>query len=238
MRTRPLNKLLPYFITLIAFGFTGCSTTGMLPIENDIQTDQERIAETTENQSLYIIRPGDEIEILVWEQPSFNTLTTVSRMGTVAVPLVGEIMVVGLTQDELKRSLEVKLAEFIKGDINLTISVRNTDTMIVSVLGKVARPDNYPVVDQTSIFRLLSTAGGLTEDANMKKVKLYRQSMPNGYETLNLIEYLDSGQLDAPEITVRPGDIVFVPKNENAVHEMSDFLRDVIILFGIFRVFN
>jgi polysaccharide export outer membrane protein len=210
----------------------------MLPKETDIQTEPQRIAETSENQSLYIIRPGDEMEILVWEQPSFNTLTTVSRMGTIAVPLVGELMVVGLTQGELKRTLEVKLAEFIKGDINLTISVRNTDTMIVSVLGKVARPDNYPVVDQTSLFRLLSTAGGLTEDANMKKVKLYRQSMPNGYETLNLIEYLDTGQLNAPEISVRPGDIVFVPKKENAVHEMSDFLRDVIILFGIFRVFN
>ena len=213
-----------------------CTATRDLPSEPPPQTTDD--VRPTPAESQYVIRPGDEIEILVWEQPSFNTLTTVSRLGTVAIPLVGEVMVSGLTQDQLKRDLEGKLAEFIRGDMNLTISIRNTDTLIVSVLGMVESPDNYPVVDQTSIFRILSTAGGTLEDANLKKVRLYRQIGPENYTTLDLFSYLESGQMNSPDILVRPGDIIYVPKKENAVREMSEFLRDVIILFGIFRVFN
>lgn len=198
------------------------------PPAEQIQTDQPE----------YQIRPGDEIEILVWEQESFNTLTTVSRTGTIAVPLLGEISVVGLTQEELTRELERRLAEYVRGEVNLTVSIRNLDDMIVSVIGMVASPDNYPVIDQTSIFRIIATAGGQTELANMKRVKVYRPTGPDDFVTLDLIEYLDSGRMNSPELMVRPGDIVYVPREENVVREMSVFLRDVVVLFGIFRVFR
>ncbi|MAO64140.1 MAG: hypothetical protein CL666_04005 [Balneola sp.] len=226
------------FLFLVLITAQACTSTRELPSDPPPQISKTILPQTAESEKIYIIRPGDEIEILVWEQPSFNTLTTVSRLGTIAIPLVGEIIVAGLTQEQLKRELEGKLAEYIKGEMNLTISIRNTDILIVSVLGMVARPDNYPVVDQTSIFRILSTAGGTTEDANLKKVKLYRQTGPEEYVTLDLFEYLESGQMNSSTLLVRPGDIVYVPKKENAVREMSEFLRDVIILFGIFRVFN
>lgn len=236
MRTQQQFYIYP-FIILVLIMAQACTATRDLPSDSPPQTTNDvRLA--TAEAGHYVIRPGDEIEILVWEQPSFNTLTTVSRLGTIAIPLVGEVMVAGLTQEQLKRDLESKLAEFIRGEMNLTISIRNIDTLIVSVLGMVASPDNYPVVDQTSIFRIISTAGGTTEDANLKKVKLYRQTGPEDYITIDLLEYLDSGQMNSPELLVRPGDIVYVPRKENAVREMSEFLRDVIILFGIFRVFN
>lgn len=226
------------FIILVLIMTQACTSTRELPADPPPQNQTTEPAQPVASDNQYVIRPGDEIEILVWEQPSFNTLTTVSRLGTIAIPLVGEVSVAGLTQEELKRDLEGKLAEYIRDEINLTISIRNTDTLIVSVLGMVALPDNYPVVDQTSIFRILSTAGGHTEEANLKKVKVYQQSGPEDYVTLNLLEYLDSGQMNSSEILVRPGDIVYVPRKENVVREMSEFLRDVIILFGIFRVFN
>ncbi len=237
MRTKLFPCLYPVIIIVLIL-IQACSSTRGLPDDSTHQAPNATHSQTEESENQYVIRPGDEMEILVWEQPSFNTLTTVSRLGTIAIPLVGEIMVAGLTQEELKRDLEGKLAEYIRGEVNLTISIRNVDTMLVSVLGMVTRPDNYTVIDQISIFRIIATAGGLTEDANLKKVKLYRQTGPENYVTLDLFEYLDSGQMDSPELLVRPGDIVYVPKEENVVREMSEFLRDVIILFGIFRIFN
>lgn len=238
MRTKRNSYIIYPVIFLVLIMTQACTTTRYVPSDPPPKTSNTVSPQTVESENQYVIRPGDEIEILVWEQPSFNTLTTVSRLGTIAIPLVGEINVAGLTQEELKRDLEGKLAEFIRDEINLTISIRNTDTLIVSVFGMVARPDNYPIVDQTSIFRILSTAGGPTEEANLKKVKLYHQDSPEYYVTLDLFDYLESGQMNSSEILVRPGDIVYVPKKENAVREMSEFLRDVIILFGIFRVFN
>lgn len=189
-------------------------------------------------EDTYRIRTGDEIEILVWEQPNFNTLTTVSGLGFIAIPLVGEIQVTGMTKEELHRELERRLSEFIKGDIELTISIRNTDGLMVSIFGMVTRPDNYPVVDKTSIFRVLSTAGGPTPDANLRRVKVYRPKNGKPAETLDLTEYLENGELDSEEVMIYPGDIIYVDQRENVVREMSEFLRDVVILFGIFRVFN
>jgi len=239
MREKLVHPMLSVVLVISFLAVTqACSSTRTMSDDRNGEIMDRAAIEAQTAEASYQIRPGDEIEILVWEQPSFNTLTTVSRLGTIAIPLVGELTVAGFTQEELVRELERNLTEYVRGDINLTVSIRNTDTMIVSVLGMVTEPDNYSVADQTSIFRLLATAGGHTELADLKKVKLYRQASPEDYVELNLLEYLDSGQMNSMSLVVRPGDIVYVPKKENVVREMSEFLRDVVVLFGIFRVFG
>jgi len=233
-----LNKV--YSVVILIFIMTqACTTPSEMTSDKPSQIPDLSTPQVVGSEEQYVIRPNDEIEILVWEQSSFNTQTTVSRFGTITIPLIGEIMVAGLTKGQLKRDLKEKLSEYIKGDINLTISIRNTDQMIVSVFGMVSRPNNYPVVEQTSIFRLLSSAGGPTENANMEKVKIYRLSSgPENYATLDLKQYLEDGQMNAPNLLVRPGDVVYVPEKDNVVREMSTFLRDIVLLFGIFRVFD
>lgn len=192
--------------------------------------------------STYQIQSGDEIEVLVWQQSKFNTTTKVSSTGTIAVPLIGEVQASGLTQDQLKRDLRKNLSDYIKGEINLTVSVRNTDNMQVAVFGMVSEPDNYPVVNKTSIFKVLSRAGGPSETANLRNVRIYRKNgtpdkSNSNYTTLNLTEYLEKGQ-EGPAAQVYPGDVVYVPEQKNAIREMSGFLGDVVLLFGIFRVFR
>lgn len=221
-------------LTLITLGCSGSKHT----MEDQSMTQPMYNPVTTEVEADYRIRTGDEIEILVWQQPSFNTLTTVSRMGTIAIPLAGEIEVTGLTQSELQRELERRLSQYIKGDIELTISIRSTDGLMVSIFGMVTRPDNYPVVDKTSIFRILATAGGPTPEANLRTVKVYRNKLDQPAETLDLTYYLEHGDMNAEQVMIYPGDIVYIDQKENVVREMSEFLRDVVILFGIFRVFN
>ncbi|MEX0648887.1 MAG: polysaccharide biosynthesis/export family protein [Balneolaceae bacterium] len=220
----------------LAVIISGCSTSERLQEERASQ--QSTFDQTTTIQGDdYKIRSGDEIEILVWEQPNFNTETVVSGMGTIAIPLIGEIEVSGLTRDELERELTSRMSEYIRDEINLTISIRSTEQMMVSVFGMVDRPDNYPVVDETSIFKILSVAGGPTDQANIRRVKIYRKGGSPSYETIDLTYYLDSGQMDSVGM-VRPGDVVYVPRRDNVVREMSEFLRDIVLLFGIFRVFN
>lgn len=185
----------------------------------------------------YRIRPGDEIEILVWEHEDFDVETTVSRTGSITMPLIGEVSVSGMTSEELESELTERLSEYIAGEVNLAISIRNLDDMQVSVFGMVERPDNYPVVDQTSLFKVLSTAGGPSEEANIRSIRIYRQN-GNPNETIDLTRHLDDGSIHTSPILVGPGDIVYVPRRQNAVREMSDFLRDAVMLFGIFRIFN
>lgn len=218
--------------------FAGCNSSRQLQEDNARhQLANNNAHSYTQPDSLYKIRPGDEVEILVWEQDRFNTSTTVSNHGTIVVPLIGELNVTGLTRAQLQRELLRRLSEYIRGDINLTVSVRSTDNMQVSIFGMVSRPDNYQIVDETSIFRVLSMAGGPSEEANIRRVKIYRESGNPAYEVLDLTYYLESGRMDKA-VMVKPGDIVYVPQRQNAVREMSGFLRDVVLLFGIFRIVN
>jgi len=224
-------------LLLVVLVTLGCAGSNELKEESTRNLISSGGQYTVTNDSLYQIKTGDEIEILVWEQPNFNTITTVSSMGTIAMPLIGEMQVSGLTHRQFKRDLKNRLSKYIKEEINLTVSIRNTDNMLVSVFGMVTRPDNYPVVDQTSIFKILSMAGGPSEEANIRNVRIYRKNGNPRYTTLDLTQYLESGEFSTAS-QVYPGDVVYVPRKENAVREMSAFLRDVVLLFGIFRVIN
>lgn len=217
---------------------SGCAPTRSMQEENALQRAAAFPDEPFVVEADYRIRAGDEIELIVWEQPGFNTQTTVSGLGTITVPLVGEVRVSGLTRQELEEELRRQLATYITGEINLNVSIRHTENMLVSVYGMVTRPDNYPLIGATSIFKVLSTAGGPAEQANIRSVKIYRKNGNPNSVTLDLTRYLDSGDVEAPSTLVHPGDIVYVPRKENAIREMSDFLRDAVLLFGIFRVFN
>lgn len=231
------NTFKLYGFLIITLMLLGCGPSKELQEKNARQQLAQAQQTSPVADSLYKIRAGDEIEILVWEESDFNTTTTVSNQGTIAVPLIGEMEVVGYTHDELKENLRKKLAEYIKGTINLTVSIRSTDAMLVSVFGRVGQPDNYPVSDQTSIFKVISMAGGPSDDANIRRIKIYRESGESNYVTIDLTRYLDSGQMNQAAM-VNPGDVIYVPRKENAVREMSDFLRDIVLLFGIFRVVN
>lgn len=192
---------------------------------------------TASLDSSYRVNKGDEIEVLVWEEPKFNTNTRVSSRGTIAIPLIGEIQVHGLSLDQLKETIHQQLSQYIKGEINLTVSIRSSDNMQVSVLGMVTRPDSYSIEDETSIFRILSMAGGPNDQANIREVRVYRKNSNNSYTTLDLTKYLETGELGTA-IPVYPGDVVYVPRKKNYVREMSLFLRDVSLLFGLFSILN
>lgn len=228
-----------FYLSMMAFlGFLlqGCNSSKQITNEPSITTEES--TDTGLSDNTYRIQTGDEIEILVWEQPNFNTLTTVSGLGSIAIPLIGELEVTGLTKSELEQNLRRELSEYIKGPIELTVSIRNTERLMVSVFGMVNDPDNYPVVNQTSIFRILSTAGGPTPEANLRKVRVYRNKSNIAADTFDLTKYLESGEMNSSDIMIYPGDIIYITPKENVVREMSEFLRDVVILFGIFRVFN
>lgn len=229
------------YLSLFGGLFLLACYSGCVPL-NTVQEESARematsgiIPQTVD--SLYKIKPGDEIEILVWEQPGFNTTTTVSSAGTIVVPLIGELSIGGLTQDQIERELIRELSEYIRDDIILTVSIRNIDHMMVSVFGMVERSDNYQIVDEAPIFEVLSMAGGPSENADVRRIRIHRRDHNPHTHTLDLTHYLDSGMVDSTAM-IYPGDVVYVPRKENAVREMSDFLRDVVLLFGIFRVVN
>jgi polysaccharide export outer membrane protein len=183
----------------------------------------------------YMIRQGDQIQIVVWGYPEFNTTTTVKEVGSVTVPLIGEIQAANQTKENFTNYLRKKLSEYIQGDVKLAVTVVSLQDYRVAVLGEVRRPENYPVAGDVSLVEVLSAAGGTGPDSDLHRIKIIRNSGRKDNLEVDLAKHVQNGTLEKiPK--VRPGDTVFVPKKENVVREISEFLRDVLLLFGFFRV--
>lgn len=176
------------------------------------------------------------VELSVLGYPEFQTSTTVKESGALMVPLIGEVHVAGLTREQFVVTLRKKLAEFVKGEPEITIGISSPANQKISVLGAVTRQDNYPVTGEISLLEALSSAGGTTPESDLSHIRIIHNGNTNDLAEVDITSYLELGNLEAVP-KVQSGDVIYVPKKENVVRVFSDFLRDAVFLFGTFRLF-
>jgi protein involved in polysaccharide export with SLBB domain len=219
--------------------FYSCSSSDEIAKENlsqIIRTASRPIQAEAQSEN-YVIRQGDQIKISVWGYPEFTSEGLVKETGTFTVPLIGELVVGGLTKEQFTEQLKQKLAVYIKGEMQLSITVISTILPKVAVLGAVTRQDNYTITNDVSLIEILSTAGGTTQDSDLRHIKIIRTGKNSEPIEVDLITYIEKGIIETIPM-VRPGDTVYIPKKSNIVRELSDFMRDAIFIFGFFRIFN
>ncbi len=222
--TRPNYNSNPYY----------SSQSGIDPKSNSGSLNNASVINKMEKKDL--IKPGDQVQVMVWGYPEFNTTTTVKEYGTVTIPLVGEVVAAGLTQDEFAKSVKERLSEYVKGDPRVTISHIAMNRRI-SVMGAVTKQDNYPVINDESLIEIIAAAGGPAPGADLQHVKIFRNGERKNVLDVDLTQHLENGDMaDLPK--VRPGDMVFVPKKENLMRQLSDYARDVLVLFGFFSLLH
>jgi len=109
----------------------------------------------------------------------------------------------------------------------------------ITVLGTVSRQGSFPSNNEISLLEALSMAGGWSENSDLRYVKISRQTsiMDSSVIEVDLTHYFETGSVvNIPR--VKPGDVIFVPKQENFIRELGGLLSDAFLLFGFFRLFN
>lgn len=216
----------------------GCSSSEELAKEHAMQIirSSSRPVKQEEADS-HIIRRGDQIQLSVWGYPEFTVAGPVKESGIIAIPLLGDLNAAGFTKAEFTELLKRRLSEYIQGEVKLSLSVVSTVAQKVSVLGAVMRQESYPLMFDAPLMEILSMAGGPSPEADLRHIKILRGVISQQPVDIDLSSHIESGDLESIPI-VRPGDTVFIPKRENLMRELSDFMRDAIFIFGFFRVFN
>jgi polysaccharide export outer membrane protein len=136
--------------------------------------------------------------------------------GTIRVPLAGAIQVGGLSPEAAARRVEKAFKDggfFV--DPHVTLTVTQSLSQRVSVLGEVRQPGRYPVDAKTSIIDLLAQAGGETEFAS-DTVYVLRTDAGGAVKRypVNLRGLTGGVGGSAPTQLLRAGDSVFVPRAE------------------------
>ena len=116
------------------------------------------------NQPEYEIGKGDNIRIVVFQNPDLTVETRVTENGTISYPLVGTVKVGGMTIPAAEQAIAKALSAggFIqKPQVNIVV-VQNRGNQ-VSILGWVQRPGRYPLETfNTKISEMMAIAGGVT----------------------------------------------------------------------------
>lgn len=151
----------------------------------------------------------DHVEIRVFREDELTTRGQLSADGTITMPLIGAVRIVGLTTDQAAALVRRKLADgfLVKPEVSVSIeeSVRRT----VTVLGQTQRPGVFelPANRRLTLVEAVGMAGGLTRIANAKKVALKRGGE---VRTINLADITSGRGADIP---LRDGDVVTVPES-------------------------
>ena len=159
---------------------------------------------------LAIFRPGDLLEISVYNVPELTSKTRVNNSGDIYLPLINYVHMEGLSAEEGERFIEKRLEDggFVKNP-HVTVLVEQSSSQGASVLGEIARPGIYPIVGEQRLFDLISAAGGLTEKAG-RSIAITHRSQPEAQITIPISHNLQDSP--ASNVLVLPGDTIIVRK--------------------------
>ena len=161
----------------------------------------------------YRVGPGDVLEVEVFGSPDLSRIATVQTNGMVALPLLREVPVAGLSLAEVKARLTSLLGRDYLVNPQVDVRVKEYQSQFVTVLGEVSTPGRRPLRGgQTRLIDVLVEAGGLTPRAS-GELTLSRAegTFEGGARTIRV-------QLGAPALTpvdeqrlqlpLRAGDII------------------------------
>jgi len=127
--------------------------------------------------STYRINAGDELEVYVWGEERLQRKVKVLPDGTIAFPLVGQIVVQGFLPADVERLITTGLsAQYVGAVPQVTVSVVVPSGMQFSVMGRVKSPGTFSPGRYINVLEALSMAGGPAEFANLDNVLIIRKS--------------------------------------------------------------
>lgn len=163
---------------------------------------------------LYIIGPGDTIQMFVWGNPDLSATVPVRPDGRITTPLVEDVQASGKTPTQLAREMEKELEKYIKNPvvtIIVTGFVGRTSEQI-RVVGEAAQPQAIPYTERMTLLDVMITVGGLTEFAAGNRATVVR--VVDGVQRqirVRLNDLLKDGDIDA-NMEMLPGDILIIPE--------------------------
>jgi polysaccharide export outer membrane protein len=167
-------------------------------------------AKPATNDPNYVIGAQDVLDVNVWKNPELTRTVPVRPDGKISLPLLNDVQAAGLTPSQLSAQINTGLRKFIT-DPQVTVIVNQINSQRVYILGEVMRAGAYPLLPGMTVLQALSSAGGFTQFANMKKIYVLRQV--NGSQQKLPFNYKEvlSGKRTDENIPVRPGDTIVVP---------------------------
>lgn len=128
----------------------------------------------------YVLGPGDELVIDIWGATTQHVVSTIGNDGSITLFDLGPVYLSGMNVTSAENYLKEELGRIYsglegdKGDTFMRLSVGKIKGVVVSVTGEVAVPGTYTIPSLASVASAIYLAGGVTENATVRNIVLYR----------------------------------------------------------------
>ena len=156
--------------------------------------------------SNYTLGPGDLVTINIWGASQQNIESEITTDGYIVVENIGPIKLSGLTVEKAKSMLANKLGQYYT-DCSIDISVSDTRSITVQVMGEVQVPGTYTLSSLSTAFNALYTAGGISKIGTLRDIKVYRNG--NAISTIDVYDYILNGNTRG-DVRLEDNDVIVV----------------------------
>lgn len=161
----------------------------------------------------YVLGPGDEIIIDIFGSSQRSMSMKVSPDGSIAIPEEGVFQVAGMTaQKAQKKIISAIGSHYEKSEIKLTVG--QTRTVVVNVLGEVVAPGTYTLSAFATVFNALYLSGGVTEIGTLRDVQVSRNGKVIAH--IDIYDFIINGNLKG-NIMLQDNDVIRVNPYMNLV---------------------
>lgn len=164
----------------------------------------------------YKLAVGDQIQINVWKKAELSIAEPIRPDGKISMPLIGDVMAVGLTPEELAARIENRLSAYVKTP-NVTIILTSLQGHAflsrIRVTGSVAQNMSMSYYQGMTVLDAILEAGSVDLYADANDTKLHRRTKKGAVSyDIRLKDIMEEGDMRT-NISLMPGDIITVPES-------------------------
>ena len=154
----------------------------------------------------YRLGPGDAVYVDIFGASQKSIQATVTPDGTIVLEGFGPVDVSGLTVAQANARLKATLgARYSSSNVRLTVG--QTKTIMVNVMGEVKTPGTYTLSAFASVFHALYMAGGTNDIGTLRNIKVYRNNKL--VTTVDIYDYILNGKLTG-NVRLSDNDVIVV----------------------------
>lgn len=212
---------------------SACADTagGPIPYGRALSAPDEPKIATLESN--YKIAPMDKLDIKVFKAEDISGEYDVDLVGNISMPLIGEVQAANMTTAQLDERLTQKLGERYLQNPDVRVSIKSSAGRVVTIDGAVKEGGSFPVPGPMTLIQAVALAKGTTEDANPRRVAVFRTIGGQRQAAAFDLTAIRRGQ--APDPAIYPGDIVVV--DGSSIKAFQKQLFQSLPLLSIFRPF-
>jgi polysaccharide export outer membrane protein len=175
----------------------------------------------------YVVGPPDSLTVVILPDPVITRSVVVRPDGKISIDLVGDVQAGGRTTMEIAQDIRERISRY-KRDSVVTVSVNQSLSNSITVLGEVRGPGTFPIGRDMRLIEAIGSVGGTTQFVSNSGIRVIRiEGDRTVVYKINLSD-IKRGNFET-NIAVLGGDVIIAPPNTLA--KVGYFLQTILFPF-------